>query len=82
MGNKGVACSFSFRDLCGSWMGYALKEKIYKAVALTAIVMGIITIIGIHLLDDDTWPILVWANIVVGVNCLAVMIIISRMKSN
>jgi len=59
-----------------------LKEKIYKAVALTAIVMGIITLIGIHLLDDDTWPILVWANIAVGANCLAVMIIISRMKSN
>ena len=44
--------------------------------------MGIITIIGIHLLDDDIWPILVWANIAVGANCLAVMIIISRMKSN
>jgi len=44
--------------------------------------MGFTTIIGIHLLDNDTWPILVWANIVVGANCLAVMIIISRMKSN
>ncbi len=59
-----------------------MREKIYNVVALTAIVMGIITLIGIHLLDDDIWPILVWANIAVGANCLAVMIIISRMKNH
>lgn len=57
-------------------------SKLYNAMAKTAIAMGVITLLGIGLLDDDTWPILVWANIAVGASCLAVMIIISRMKTN
>ncbi len=54
--------------------------KIYTGVALTAIVMGIITLIGIRLLEEDAWRMLVWANIAVGASCLAVMIVISRIK--